>query len=773
MTQAGTTDGGRKSVPDNETRLGDPFSTLKIFAATKIRPAHLPSPTTPLINREKEVRAARELLLKTDVRLVTLTGTGGAGKTRLAIEVASTLANEFQNGVFFVSLASITESSLVPSTIVSTLGIMEKRGKSITETLRDYLREKQTLLILDNFEQVISAASDVAVLLAECPRLKMLVTSREQLRVKGEHELPVLSLEVPDLTHIPKVKELLTCAAVALFVQRAQAIRTEFRVTTENSRTIAEICTKLDGLPLALELAAAHTRVLSPEALLPRLRNLFELLTTGSRDLPIRQQTLHNTIEWSYDLLSEQDKRLFRSLSIFGGVFSIEAAQEICITLSESSEGILNQLSRLVEKSLLISEIGPIETRFRMLGTIREFAFQSLSSNSESERIMQRYSEYFVSIVERARLELRGPNQATWFTRLEEDHDNLRQALRRSLENGRVEFALRLCTALWFFWYVRGYWSEGRDWIARTLTEAGDTFPDLQAEALLGAGTLAAFQGDFRNARSFLEESLTISKKIGDAPGEARALNALAMMERSEGHTSEAQRLQEESLTKFQALGDKWGIATALNGLGVGARYKAHYDEAIPIHRQSLELFRELGDKRGIARALANLGSNMIRKGDTENARKLHEESLLLYLEQGDKIGIADSLLELGSLTRRQGSYDMACNRLKQALLVYNEIGSVDGIITCFEEFAACASSENRFDEAARLLGVSQRMREVSKSPIPPAYRTEHEHDVGAVANALGDQALGAEMTLGRRMTLEDAVKYALAINTDKNNSGH
>jgi predicted ATPase len=762
LTSKGTPEGTRAGTIGYESKIGDPFSTLRLYAEAERRPTNLPIPSTPLINREKEFKTLREMLLRDDVRLVTLTGSGGTGKTRLALEVASTVIKEFPHGAFFVSLVPVTEPNLVPSAIVSTLGIMEKVGKPIEETLKDYLREKRVLLLLDNFEHVIAAASVATVLLLECPRLKILVTSRAPLRVRGEHELPVPPLAVPNLTRMPKAEEVIAYAAVELFVQRAQAIRADFSVTTDNARTVSEICARLDGLPLALELAAARIRVLSPQALLLRLQKRLELLTGGPRDLPARQQTLRSTIRWSYDLLEEEDKIFFRRFSVFAGSFSLEAAEAICATVRTSGEKTLDQLSRLVEKSLLLSETIDGALRFRMLETIREFAFESLTSSGENDQVTQIFADYFISLAERAESELRGPDQGIWLARLEQDHDNLRAALRRSLEDGKTELSLRLCSYLWFFWYIRGYLTEGRVWLERTLAKCGTTVPRLRAKALLGAGTLAAFQYDFPKARSLLSDSLAISRELGDKEGIGRSLNILGIVARNQGDFTEGKELHEECLATFRELGDKWGIATVLNSLGVGARYQTHYDEAIPIHRQSLELFRELGDKRSTARALANLGSLLNRKEDYESAERLLDESLSLYLELGDKIGIADSLYELGGLARRQRGYDTAIKWLNEALLLYEEIGSKDGIDTCFEEFVACACAEEQFERASRLLGAAQAMRETLKSPIPPDYLAEHERNVTTTRLALGEQDFEREKNKGREMTPKEAVEYAL-----------
>ena len=762
MTTKGTAENSKKPISHNGERPGDPFSTLRLFEETKGRKTNLPIQPTPLINRENEFKTLSELLLREDIRLVTLTGTGGTGKTRLALEVASTMISEFSSGVFLVSLAHVTEASFVPPAIVSTLGIIEKPGKRIEETLMEFLRGKQMLLLLDNFEQAIASATFVAALLHECPRLKILVTSREPLHVTGEHELPIPTLAVPAKAGTAIAKQIMEYASVALFVQRAQAIRSDFSVTVENATVVAAICTKLDGLPLALELAAARIRVLSPDALLSRLEKRLDLLRGGPRDTPVRHQTMRNTIEWSYDLLTEEDKKLFRRLSAFSGSFSFDAAREVCMTQLESDEDALEKLERLVEKSLLLSEGRGDEIRFRMLATIREFAAESLALSSESEEITRGYADYFVALAEQAELGLRGPEQGTWLRRLESEHDNLRAALRWSLENGRTELSLRFCSALWYFWYIHGYWTEGREWIARALGDEAKTSPRLRANALLGAGTLAAFQYDVAKARSLLGDSLAISRKLGDKEGIGRTLNVLGMIARNQGDFTKGQELHEECLAIFRELGDKWGVATVLNSLGVGLRYQSRYDEAIDIHRQSLDLFREIGDKRSIARALANLGSILIRKQEYDRASRLLEESLSLYLELGDKIGIADSLCEHGALARRQRDYDTAAKWFNRALILFKEIGSTDGIATCFDEAVACACAESRFDKAARLLGASQAIREKSNSPIPLGHQTEHEHNTTTTRSTLGEKNFEMEKSKGHEMSLEEAVQYAL-----------
>ncbi len=763
MTMKGMPESNRHGTNGYESKIGDPFSSLRLFGTVQRRQSNIPIQTTPLVDREGEFEALRDLVHESNVRLMTLTGPGGTGKTRLALEVASNSKDEFSDGVVFVSLAAVTEANLVPSAIISTLGVMEKAGEPIEDTLMDFFRGKQTLLLLDNFEQVIEAAPFAAQLLHECPELKMIVTSRAPLRVQGEYEFPVLPLAVPDLTQAPTAKELERYASVTLFVQRAQSIRSDFAVTRENAKALAEICTRLDGLPLALELAAARTRVLSLEDLLLRLQKRLELLTDGRRDLPERQQTLSNTIAWSYDLLSEPDKILFRRLSVFGGDFSLEAAEEICMKQETYTKDILDRLSRLVEQSLLLSEHAENGLRFRMLETIREFANESLVSSGESVRTEELFVDYFLSFAEEAASRLMGPKQAGILLRLDREHDNIRAALRLSIEHGNAERSLRLSSALWNFWNIRGYHTEGRVWLSKTLENAGPIHSVARARALTGAGGLAKWQDDFSTASALLNEGLALSRDLGDKEGAAYALNYLANVADDLGNFAEARRLYEESLSLFREIEDNWGVALVLNNLGVGARYQGEYEQATRFHEQSLKLFTELGDKRRVAHSLINLGSVFERTGEYEAAREMFDRSLSLFRELNGKVGIAESCFLLGTVSRKKGDYDEGRKQLAESLIVSSDVGYREIIVNCLEEFAALDSASGQVSHAARLLGAASAMREAMQFPIPPAYLDDKNHNVDLVRSSLGEERFHAEWFLGRTMTVEEAIAYALA----------
>lgn len=716
--------------------------------------------TTPLVDREKEFEALRDLVHQENVRLITLTGPGGTGKTRLAIEIASNIMDEFSDGVVFVPLASVTDAKLVPSKIVSILEIMEKAGEPIEDTLKQFLRGKRTLLLLDNFEQVIDAALFASQLLRECQDLKIIVTSRAPLRVQGEYEFPVLPLAVPDLAKIPAAQELVLYAAVALFVQRAQAIRTDFAVTDKNSKVLAEICTRLDGLPLALELAAARTRVLSLDELLLRLQERLQLLTGGRRDFPERQQTLRNTIAWSYDLLDEQDKKLFRRLSVFAGSFSRAAAEAICTKQEDSFEHTLDQLSRLVEKSLLLSEQVGGETRFRMLETIREFAHEFLVASGESAPILGRFVAFFLAVAEEAESKLRGREQVDCLVRLDHEHDNLRAALRWSIEKKQLDNSLRFVSSLWYFWYIRGYWTEGRLWLTKVLNESSEGRKTLRARALRAAGALASVQDDYPAARFNLEESVALFREAEDKEGTALALNSLGLAMLDHEDLSEAKKLLDESLALMRESGNKWGMALVLNNLGVSARTHGDHDEAIKLHEQSLQLFRELGDKRHIIHILINLGINARNKEEYDAAHELLNESLSLSNELGEKVGVAESLFCLGSIARKRNDYDTACTNLRESLVTFSELGNKQGIVECLDELAECSLAKADAERATRLFAACETIRKATKLQNPS--NEDYDQGIAKARAALGDKRFTKEWEKGIWMGSEEAVAYAL-----------
>ena len=562
------------------------------------RPHNLPAQPTPLVGREQELAKARQSLHQPDVRLLTLSGPGGTGKTRLSLQLAADALYDYENGCYFVPLSPISDPAQVAPAIAQALGVKETPGQSLTESLKVYLKDKQLLLVLDNFEQVVAAATLVGDLLTAAPRLKIIVTSRTILRVYGEQEYPVPPLALPDLTRLPTSEQLESYAAIALFVQRARLVKPDFHLTPQNAAAVAEICARLDGLPLAIELAAARIKLLTPPAILARLDQRLKLLTGGARDLPARQQTLRGAIDWGYDLLDEGEKAVFSRLAVFAGGCTLEAAEVICNPTGDLPVEVFDILASLVDKSMLrqVEEIDkdgtprPLdEPRFIMLQIIREYALEKLSEAGQDEILQDRHAAFYMGLAETAEKELVGPGQVEWLGRLELEQDNLRGSLACALERGDAETALRLGNALWRFWQIRGNLTEGRRWLEQSLTKAVNVAVPVRAKAYNAAGILARDQGDYDQALAYLQVSLTLQRQIGN----------------------------------------KQGVANALNTLGSVTAYKGDYDQAIKYHEESLALRRELGDKRGIAVSLSSLGTiNYMQQVNTNEPKIVLEEAL-------------------------------------------------------------------------------------------------------------------------------------------------
>ena len=582
-----------------------PLHTLENF------PNNLPVQPTPFLGRVHEVAAIAELLSRSDVRLVTLTGPGGTGKTRLALQMAADMSEMFKSGVFFVNLAPLSDPALVVPTIAETLAIREESGRTFLERLTEELRPRQMLLLLDNFEQVTSAAEQVAALLTACPQLKVLVTSREVLHVRAEHEFLVPPLPVPDSNHLPDLATLSHNAAVALFLQQAQTVKPDFHLTDSNAHTIAELCARLDGLPLAIELAAARMKLFSPRALLARLGQRLSVLTSASRDVPARQQTLRNTIAWSYQLLTAPEQRLFRQLSVFVDGGTMEAIEALCTSPGSASEPLLDGVASLIDKSLLQRvelQIGE-ESRFVMLETIREYALDRLESSGEAETARGAHVAYFLALAEEAEQGMAGPQQAVLLERLDQEHDNLRTAMQWSTSRAQEgkDMALRLGGALYSFWYGRGYFSEGRDFLERALSRSDDVAAPIRAKALYAASQLQKVLGSLDRAEAFGEQSLALYREFGDAVGNATCLHLLADIAWERGNLAVARSLGEESLRLFREGGDITSIAEVLLHLGTLAVEQGEYARGRDLLTESLRINRELGNTRTMADSLLNL----------------------------------------------------------------------------------------------------------------------------------------------------------------------
>ena len=727
-----------------------------------VSPNNLPVQLTSFIGRSKEKDEVTQILTKE--RLLTLTGPSGSGKTRLALQVAAEMIEQFKDGVFFISLAPITEPGLVASTLAQSLGAIESSGRSIVDCLKDHLQYKSLLLLLDNFEQVVSAAPLVAELLAACSELKILITSREGLRIGGESEYPVLPLALPDLKQLPPPESLTQYAAVDLFFQRAMAVKPDFRITNDTAPAVAEICYRLDGLPLAIELAAARIKLLPPRAMLTRLEHRLEFLTGGGRDLPARQKTLRNAIAWSYDLLDENERKLFRRLSVFVGGCTVDAVEAIAED-NPSHGSVLDRLESLLDKSLLQEVEGAhSELRFMMLETLREFGLEQLEASGEQAEIQHRHAGFFLSIAEQTEAKFEGAEQVEWISRMEQEHDNLRAALEWSkTADGAAETCWRLASALGLFWEARGYYTEGRELLtAILLSETARGRTAGRARILARAAELAYRQSDYSATMSFAGESLAIYREVGDKQGMASALVKLGNAATEMGDYAAASAFLDEAMKTWRVLKDKHGIARALISSGWVALRSGKYVSAKARLTQALALSRDLGDTRHIAFELSGLGEVALRQQDYVRATQLVEESLELRRQLGNKWGVGVSLGILGWIAMREEKWDRAMARLGESLEVRREIGDQSGSAWCLERLAAVAMAQGQAEKAARLFGAGAALRASIKSVIDPADQPAYDSKILSLRKELGKERFTVVWDEGRALALERAVAYAL-----------
>jgi predicted ATPase/DNA-binding CsgD family transcriptional regulator len=762
-------------------------------------PQNLPIQLTPLLGREQDTASVIALLRRPEVRLLTLTGTGGVGKTRLAFQVADELLESFPDGVYFVSLAAIREPDLVLPAIAQTLGLKETPDRLPLEHLKTFLHEKQLLLLLDNFEQVIAVAPLLVELLRACPELKLLVTSRARLRVSGEYEFTVPPLALPDRHHLPESEDLMQYGAVTLFVQRTKAIKPDFQLTADNAGTITEICLCLDGLPLAIELAAARMKLLSPQALLARLSHRLQVLTGGVQDAPVRQQTLRDTIQWSYDLLTTEEQRLFRRLSVFVAGCTLEGLETVCAALPDAAGQVLEGVTSLLDKSLLQQsepEVGA--PRLGMLETLREYGLECLLESAEAQAVQRAHADYYLHLAEEAVPRLKGAEQLAWLANLSREQENLRAALGWLIEREEGELALRLSATLWWFWFLHGDWSEGRRWLEAVLQlPSTETPTTARATVMSGAGELAWSLGDHETAQRLLSESVTLARELGNKRELAGSLVILGVVLQEQGELAAGRSYVEEGLALCRQLGRTWDLARLLLNAGLTAQRQRERLQAAALFQEGLPLARALGDRYLITFALTHLGTALFLQGEQAQSLALAQEGLAIARELGDKRFLAIGLNNLGYQAFLQGDLPRAAALAAEALPIARLLGHTTGLGATLDTSARIAHAQGNIEQAeafylesislaleggyviwagnrliglalvaetkgqsvraVRLLGAAQTLVDVTEH-LAPVERLAYERAVARLRALLGEESFTAAWTKGRSMTPQQAV---------------
>jgi len=729
------------------------------------RPSNLPVPRTAFIGRAHEATALRQLLGRNDVRLVTLTGPGGIGKTRLALQAASEIGHEFPAGVCFVSLSVVGEPGMIASAIAQTVGVRETGNQSAQESLKDYLGglEQPMLLLLDNFEHLVSAAPVISDLLSVGPKLKIVVTSQSPLHVYGEHEFPVPPLALPDPRSLLPLDVLSRLPAIALFVERARAVKHDFALTNENASAVAAVCARLDGLPLAIELAAARIKLLSPTAMLARLESCLTLLTGGARDLPTRQQTLRGTVDWSYGLLNLAEQTLFRRLSVFIGGCTLEAVEAVCDTAGDLGLDVLDGIASMVDKSLAQQVEGAAgETRFVMLSTIREYALERLAASDDVAATHRSHAAYYLVLAEEGALEAAAHPE--WLDRFEVEHDNFRAALEYLIKTGDTDWGLRLGTALFHFWETREYLTEGRNRIARLLAlEGAAARPKLRSRLLFSAAVLAGEQGDYTSAQQLFEDSLETCLELNDNRGVAVALNALAVNARDRGEIATACLLFERCVAIWRDEGDPADVARALSNLANVTKLQGEAARASSLYDECLAIFRKVGDVAGIAWTLNYQGDVARESNDLTAARSFYEQSLAAFSLSRDGWGIASALSDLAGLSWDQGDNDEARRLYGESIQMFQNLGHKRGIARVLECLAANAAAQSDAVQALRFAGAAAALRERLVTPLTPAEQRKLEKVLEFARRTLGNAAGMTAWMEGWAMPVEQAIQEALS----------
>ena len=727
-------------------------------------PRRLPPQRNTLIGRERELEAAKKLLTQDDIRLVTLTGPGGTGKTRLAVQLAEEIADQFPGGVWFAGLAPILDSGLVVSGIAQALEVRSSGTRPLVEDIKEHLRRLHgALLLLDNFEHVLSAASVVTDLLGASRELKILVTSRAALHLYGEQELQVPPLALPDPRSLGEVEMLSGYPAVALFVQRARAVKPDFALGEENAAAVVEICARLDGLPLAIELAAARVKVLTPVAILGRLESRLRLLTGGARDLPERQQTLRRALDWSYELLTSEEQRLSRRLAVFAGGFTLEAAEAVADAGEDLNLDVFDGVASLVDKSLL-QQMGESagEARFGMLETLREYGLERLAGSGEEAATRRAHAAYFLIMAEDGSPHMAGgPEQALWVERFFAEHDNIRAALGWLTRTGNADWGLRLARALSQFWLEHAYPTEGREWISALLKLHGSGLMRMRVFAFLIG--LCNRQGDHASALKYTQENLALAREQGDQAAIAANLNSLSVTQTLLGDYIAAKESCEAAFHAWEDLGEHAAASRILSNLADIYKAEGDYARARSIHEQAFSRFEALGDRSGMAWSLNHKGDVARAQADVLSARSLYEQALEIFREQGDGQGVASSIADLGRVASDEGDHVRANVLFAESLRISRQLGRKWDLARVLDEMARSAARTGGWERALHLAGAATAVRERIGAPLAPVEKVRLDADLDPARRSLPGAAATTAWMSGWATSLDEAIEYGLA----------
>jgi predicted ATPase/DNA-binding winged helix-turn-helix (wHTH) protein/predicted negative regulator of RcsB-dependent stress response len=750
---------------DHEGSASGPATTTSL--PQNIQGDHrLPVARTPLVGRERELEAVQQLLRDPAIRMVTLTGAGGSGKTRLGLELCRELAGVFETRVFFVALGSIGDPAMVPAAVAESVGIRETGGRSFLDLLKNYLRECEpsaVLLLLDNMEHILAASAFVVELIEASRSLKVLVTSRAPLRVYGEYEFPVPPLALPDPRQMNSLPALAENPSITLFAQRAQAVKPDFQLTAENAPTVAEICARVDGLPLAIELAAARVKMLPLSGILTRLESRLQLLIAGARDLPERQQTLRNTIDWSYDLLTEAEQKLLRRLSVFWGGCTLEGAEAVCNTKNDLGADIFDLMSSLVDKSLVQQRPQDTdEPRFRMLETIREYAVERLQQSREEAATKRAHAAYCLVLAEEGNPDLAEPERSAWLTRCDIEHDNFRAALDWLFQTRELDWSFRFCIALFRFWDMREHSAEGWTRLERLLQMAGTEFPRERAKTSLFLGAFATAQGGFPTATRYLEQGRAIYEELEDPSGVAVTVNALAIMSRDRGDYATAKRHFERSLAYWRQVNDRLATARCLHNLGNVSRICEDYISARMALAEAMQIFEELGDDSGVAWALNQQGDIAREQGDLTEARVLYQRALSAFRSARDRWGQARSLADLGGIACELGEQSVAYEHYRESLDIFSALEHRRGIARVLEGLACVALHKGDARRALSVAAAASHLRHLVSAPLPSTEKLKLDQKMADVRHQLGEPESRKVWDEGYAMNIEAAIRYAL-----------